>query len=1114
MDVIEVSKVEDCKIRSRRNMSSKFFTNEAENTLVSKFEGVLNNNQSINCFDAIVGYLRSSGYFEIQPFLNRMSKIRILVGIDVDKYIADAQQQGILYLGNPEQTKEEFLSSIKRDIEGSDYTERVEEGILQFINDIVERHIEIRVHPSKRIHAKLYVLYPEKFNEHILTAAAITGSSNLSGSGLGIGNDRQYEFNVLLNENADVQFARNEFEKLWEEAQNCNILPVDILKTKEDTYLAGDVTPYELYIKTLIEYFGEDIAYRNENPYEMPEGFHKMEYQLDAVEDGYRKMLKYDGFFLSDVVGLGKTVIATMIAKRFLIENGTNNTKILVVYPPALEKNWKSTFQKFEIYDKTKFVSSGNLSKILDSEDYDYWNADEYDLIVVDESHRFRNHETEMFRQLQEICKCPRINRGKIEGRKKKVMLISATPLNNSPEDVYHQILLFQNPRQSSLNGVANLTAFFAPKTREYKKLKSESKLDIEELKKLYEEIREKVIKPVTVRRTRRDIEETKRFAKDVKEFPKVQKPIKIEYQLDEQLSKLFDRTLTYLIGEGGLSYSRYQAIANLRPDIQEQYYEKAELVSKSLASIVKTLLVKRLESSFYAFKRSLERFRKANENMLQMFENGKVYIAPDLDLNKFYEKGFSEEEIEREITKAGLINPQNHIFIPDDFNSNFVNCLRSDQDILDLLVRLWEVVDDRDKDPKLTEFLKHLETEFFDRDKNVGQKLIVFSESTDTIDWLKRHIKREDVLTIDASNRNKKFVIIEENFDANINPKKQKNDYNILLSTEVLAEGVNLHRSNVIVNYDTPWNSIRLMQRIGRVNRIGSVAKTIYNYVFYPSAKGNAQINLVNNSLAKIQAFHTAFGEDNQIYSTDEIVDLNMEKLFEEGLPREELNRELQYLEEIRELKTHNMEEYRRIEKLNLRCRTGRSVIEVQSTIRLQHDTLVFLKTDKIKSFFLVNDTATKELSALRAMDILKADKSESRIERIPEHHNHVKKAEQRFKSDIQSAYNRQSGVMVSGKQVNTALAFIRQYRSITENPEKIVLFSQLMQIIEWGTITALAIELNRMERDARHGMLSRQQCYDRILDMAERYNPYFLDEQQEKHSVMPCIILSESFS
>ncbi|MDR0682501.1 MAG: phospholipase D-like domain-containing protein, partial [Dysgonamonadaceae bacterium] len=1009
-------------------MSSKFFTNQAENTLINKFEGVISNNPDINCFDAMVGYLRASGYFEIQPFLYRMGTVRILAGINADKFIADAQAKGILYFGNPEQAKEDFLNSVKKDIENSDYSEIVENGILQFIDDIIRKKIEVRAHPSKKIHAKIYILYPRNFNEHTLTAAAITGSSNLSGYGLGIGNDRQYEFNVLLNENTDVQFAKNEFEQRWQEAEGCDILPTDIGKARQETYLAGDVTPYEMYVKMLIEYFGEAVSYKNENPYELPENFRKMEYQIDAAEDGYRKMLKYDGFFLSDVVGLGKTVIAAMIAKRYVIENGLNNTKILVVYPPALEKNWKSTFAKFSLDKNTKFVSTGSLSKVLDIGNDDYWNADEYDLVLVDESHKFRNHKTAMFRQLQEICKCPRINTGRIDGRKKKIMLISATPLNNSPEDIYYQILLFQNPRQSTLNGAPNLTAFFAPKTAEYKKLKSSPKLDIDALKQLYEEIRERVIKPITVRRTRRDIEKTKRFAKDVEEFPKVQKPIKIEYQLDDELTTLFDLTVLCLIEK--LNYSRYQAIASLKPEIQNRHYEKAELVSKSLAFIVKTLLIKRLESSFYAFRESLERFQTANLRMIEMFDKGKVYIAPDLDLNKFYDKGLTEEEIEEEITKAAEENSKNRIFKPDDFNPEFIKQLIADRQILDDLTGLWKKIGDTD--PKLAEFLNRLDKEFFDKEKNIGQKLVVFSESTDTIEYLQKHIKRNDVLTVSAKNRTEKFAEIEENFDANIKPEDQKNDYNIILSTEALAEGVNLHRSNIIINYDTPWNSTRLMQRIGRVNRIGSVAKNIYNYVFYPSTRGNAQINLINNSLAKIQAFHTAFGEDNQIYSTDEIVDLNLSKLFEEGLPEEELNREFQYLEEIRELKAHDPKEYKRIENLSLRCRTGRCLTEADTT---PHDaSLVFLKTDKIKSFFLVNNETIEELSALQAIDLFKADKVEPRAKRIPDHHKHVKAAEQKFKAEIQSAYNQQSSVIASGKHVTTALAFIRRHRSMVE--------------------------------------------------------------------------------
>ncbi len=119
----------------------------------------------------------------------------------------------------------------------------------------------------------------------------------------------------------------------------------------------------------------------------MPEGYSKFDYQADAVVEGYQKLIRYDGFFLADVVGLGKTVIATMIAKKFLIENGPEHTKILVVYPPAVEQNWKTTFKDFGLEKYACFVSNGSLSKVLDDNNYDVWNADEYDLVLVDEAH-------------------------------------------------------------------------------------------------------------------------------------------------------------------------------------------------------------------------------------------------------------------------------------------------------------------------------------------------------------------------------------------------------------------------------------------------------------------------------------------------------------------------------------------------------------------------------------------------------------------------------------------------------------------------------------------------------------------------------------------------------
>ena len=123
--------------------------------------------------------------------------------------------------------------------------------------------------------------------------------------------------------------------------------------------------------KMLMEYYADRVLETDSaDPFDMPEGYTKYDYQMDAVIEGYQKLIRYDGFFLSDVVGLGKTIVATMIAKKFLIENGYEHTKILVVYPPAVEQNWKSTFKDFGIDKYAKFITNGSLSKVLDEEDY------------------------------------------------------------------------------------------------------------------------------------------------------------------------------------------------------------------------------------------------------------------------------------------------------------------------------------------------------------------------------------------------------------------------------------------------------------------------------------------------------------------------------------------------------------------------------------------------------------------------------------------------------------------------------------------------------------------------------------------------------------------------
>ena len=690
--------------------------------------------------------------------------------------------------------------------------------------------------------------------------------------------------------------------------------------------------------------------------------------------------------------------------------------------------------------------------------------------------------------------------------------------MNNTPADIYNEIQLFQDPRRCTIDGVANLTAFFSPLIKEFQQLRKDSNFDVTQFKKLAEHVRDRVIKPLTVRRTRTDIESVARYNKDVNGFPKVERPNASSYELNEHLADLFESAMQTLDKE--LTYARYQAIAYLKPEVSNGLYDNAELISRSLAGIRKNGLVKRLESSFYAFQVSLSNFRQANQNMLDMFNRDKVFIAPDLDINNLLESGYTDEEIEEKLNAKAEDNPKNSVFKAEDFKPEFIEMLQGDQETLEKMCKAWEKITDAD-DSKFAKFKELLKHELFKEDRNPEQKLVVFSESVDTVKYLERRINRKDVLVISADNRSKLFKTIRENFDANY--KTKLNDYNIILTTDVLAEGVNLHRANVIVNYDTPWNSTRLMQRIGRVNRIGSASKHIYNYVFYPSREGNREINLNQIALSKIQTFHSTFGEDNQIYSQQEILDRDLTKLFDEGMKKqkEEANQELPFYEELRTLYKTNRREYNRIEKLSLRSRTGREKRTVEG-VTLSGDTLVFLKTNYRKVFFLVSETA-KELSVLDALKYFKASKEEQPVERIEQHHKHINMALQKFRAmrdeEMRVQETSQDTQTTLGAQVSTAVSLLNNFIREIDDNELYLKVVQLKTLAERGVITYIPKRLQRIQKDLRRtsgkSRMTHDEALAEIIEMAKKYSAYYMaqESQLNEQESNAEIILSESF-
>jgi superfamily II DNA/RNA helicase len=1109
-------------------MSSKFFTNSNERNLFDKFKGILQNMKDLYAFHAVVGYFRSSGYFALQKHLQDIKSIKILVGINVDQMFAESQRKGMIFFGDQERTKEEFLKWFIQDIKEAKYSAEVEDGILQFVNDLMEGRIEVRAHNSQAIHAKFYLFLPENHSEHT-DGWVIMGSSNLTNAGLGIKKSPNYELNIAIKDYDDVQFTKQEFEELWKDSTT--ILPADIQAFKQKTHIGQTFTPFELYIKFLIEYFGKNIDYDPDTVGDLPKTFKKLSYQVDAVNQGFQMLIDHNGFFLADVVGLGKTVVAAMIAKRFLIANGSMNTKILVVYPPALEKNWKNTFKTFNIDKHCKFITNGRLDKILEGNSHDYWPKEEYDLVLVDEAHRYRNHTSTMFANLQRICKSGRINEGLVKGDKKKVILISATPLNNRPQDLYYLLLLFQDARQSTLSET-NLQSFFGPIIREYKEIISSESPDMERIRELYTNIRKKIIEQISVRRTRKNLDNYPAYKKDLEEqgivFPEIAAPKAKVYSFDPKLAKVFYKTIFDLTDH--IHYYRYQAIRFLSDEKQDDSsYTQAELVSRSLAGIMKTLLVKRLESSFHAFRISLKNLTEATRRMIEMFENDKILIAPDLRINDLQEKGVSVEDIEAMIDELSLTNPRNNIFNGEDFVErtistedpiyiSLLNGLKSDYKILSELVSIWDQVK---QDPKLDEFLNVYKNELLRPDINPTGKLVIFTESTDTANYLQEKLEAAaniKTLCVSSDNRSKVFETILENFDANL-IGEQKNNYNIIITTDVLAEGINLHRANVIVNYDTPWNATRLMQRVGRVNRIGSVAGVIYNYNFYPSQQGDEEIKLYNNSLVKLQGFHSAFGEDAQIYSHEELVE--QFELFKNDLPDDE-DKRLKYLKIVREFKESNPREFKRIKAFPLKARTARDLKYAEKQ-DIKNTSVVFLKSPyKMEFYQVLTNGKANALTFIEAAELFESTAIEPAIS-LPEiHYNQVQAALLAFEQDFMGAANEAVTTTDKADAISAqARKFLRDIKGVSKSKEVKLTCDNLAVLVEKGTYTPLPNELKKLRQELDKKVITYGQLDNRLMLLAKKYDAQE-KEKEENFSILssvsevgitPDIVLSETF-
>lgn len=771
------------------------------------------------------------------------------------------------------------------------------------------------------LHSKCYI-----FRGGQDDAVGIIGSSNFTQKGLEGNAELNYVETDARIVNYDPSGASkllghtHWFNEMWDSSEDWNgefikeILskaPIAANNPNNPENLHSDeLTPYEVFIKYLQTQFGDIIDEKTTDILKsyLPATYNPLEYQLDAVKQGFSIMKRYGGFILGDVVGLGKTVVGLMTIRMFLDQAELLNRrrKVLVIVPPSIKSGWVDTIKEFDRDNATKmepcidFITTGSISSLyeddVDDDGGDDFNGDlnqeQYGLIVIDESHNFRNKTTQKYKALDDLIG--------LSNPTPYICLLSATPQNNTPTDLYNQISLFiRDTNNCNLPNVqgGKLDSFFNAMRHKFdaaRNMPADTEEQREEARKIIaevsKEIRERVLNELVVRRTRTDIK--KLYPKDSADlrFPTIVGPRKLEYNMDEELAKLFYDTMYAIYPEKSdtepsldvIHFTRYAAITFFKDINHTRLYEKRNLtvesITKRLQKIMKILLVKRLESSLVAFKTSLANLLRYTDVMISMFENNAVYICPDIDINKIYlDSDGNFEVFESVIQKKMQGKPENNrCYLASDFKPSYIQALKDDRKIINKLLDRWNR---NDYDPKFEKFKQSIPTLFDPAINNPSganaPRVVIFTEAIDTLKAVERALKNSGhrPLAITSENRDDMSSKISANFDANLKQELRKDDYDAIVTTEVLAEGVNLHRANIILNYDAPWNATRLMQRIGRVNRIGSVEESVHVFNFFPSNEGNQQIRLIEKAYAKIQSFHEMFGEDSKVFSEREEV-------------------------------------------------------------------------------------------------------------------------------------------------------------------------------------------------------------------------------------------------
>ena len=862
--------------------------------------------------DIMTAYFYFSGFSRIANEL-RDKKIRVLVGkaIDPDDIAEltykvrngksvdsiDLDDYSVKRIDEKNHTtrKELYTRSFIEMFNKSSLTDLFDKDDGKIMKDIFEQKLrdgtmEIRM-ASYKEHSKYYIIKNgyEKRERTKESGAVFMGSSNFTYSGL-IG---QGETNERFVHDSKIDEYANRFEELWSSSEAIDIQTAagnnDFLdQIQRKLFIHSTPDPYKVYARILYELYSASENDEEINlPSDISDGkFMNFKYQVDAIKQGIDCLNKYNGVIIADVVGLGKSIIGAAIANNM-------DMRTIVIAPPHLKGQWEQYANDFKL--KNRIIESSGKIESLHKR---FANDDTPTLYIIDEAHRYRNELTDDYQYLHQLTRSNKDN---------KVILLTATPYNNKPSDIFALIKLFQAPSRSTLNTVDNLSARFQMLIMEHKRLSDKGKkypeLVRSELEELSSVLRS-MIEPVVIRRSRIDLKEISEYANDLKiqniTFPEVIGPELIDVDLSE-LSDPYRNTLVALVDEdGGFKGARYQS-SNYVTDVKG--FERAimkyididdlKIAQINLAKFMRRLLVMRFESSKYAFKETLEKIIYSNEMMLKWWDKGYVPIrkkgiildpavfgdSDNDDIDEVFEALENGDDISIEqYKKIGVPVPAKY------FSESLVADIKHDIRMLEQIKQNWFPDDNVGHDPKIDDVsykIKQLLEEFPER------KIVVFSTYADTAKYVHKKLSEFGIRTLlyySGSSADVKEEV-SKNFDASIRSSEQRNDYDVVVATDALSEGFNLHRAGIVINYDIPYNPTRVIQRIGRINRINKrMFDKIYIYNCFPTNIGDEIVNIKGISTLKMILINNIVGSDTKTLTEGEELRSYFKRQFDEA--------------------------------------------------------------------------------------------------------------------------------------------------------------------------------------------------------------------------------------